>query len=104
MSEYEDLIGDVAKIPDWHDMDYGQFRAHWFKRHSYMGYFAGERMAKYEDDDAPIWWAIKGHHDRIHAGTMEIPKPDGGVWPPPSDHIHLPPVDPEIQRLLEELI
>lgn len=100
MIEDEDLIGlVVAKIPDWHDMDYGQFAAHWVKRHSYHGYFLDLHL-KYPDDDANIWWSIKGHHDRIHAGTFD-PRPQ---YRPPTDHIHLPRMDLEIQRLLEELI
>lgn len=90
---------EVAKVPSWHDMDWGQFRAHWVKRHSIEGYF-DDLHEKYDDDDHNIWWAIRGHHDKIHAGTFdEDPRFD-----PPTDHVHLPRVDPEIQRLLEELI
>jgi hypothetical protein len=90
---------EVAKIPDWHDMDWGQFIQHWLKRHAYHEYFLDLHL-KYPDDDANIWWSVKGHHDRIHAGTFD----EQERFQPPKDHIHLPPVDPELHRILEELL
>lgn len=98
------MTDGIAKVPDWHDMDWGQFAAHWHKRHGYLGYFPPEVMDKYPDDDCPLWWSVKGAHDKIHAGTLEIRKSDGGIHLPPTDHIHLPRVDPAIQRALEELL
>lgn len=100
----EDLIGlPVAKVPDWHDMDWGQFRGHWMKRHAPAVNTWDGVAEKYQDDDVPIWWAIRMEHDRIHQGRgrrLEDPM----ICPIPTDHIHLERVDPEIQRLLEELI
>lgn len=93
-------MADVAKVPDWHDMDDGQFLQHWVKRHGHHGHF-DTLHEKYPDDDHNIWWAIRGHHDKIHAGTFE---PGNPRFDPPADHVHLPRVDPEIYRLLEELI
>ena len=86
---------DMARIPHWRDYDHNDFLNHWVKRHSHPGVFdcTAER---FPDDDQPIWYAIRSLHDRIHEGKSEFPIP--------TDHIHLPPVDPEIQRLLEELI
>lgn len=83
---------DLAKVPHWRDMDQGMFLAHWVKRHSYPGYF-DKLHEKYPDDDANIWWAIKGHHDKIHAGTFK-------GFEIPADHVHLL----SVSQLLEELL
>lgn len=86
---------DMAKVPHWRDMDWSQFLQHWDKRHSYEGVF-DTTSDRFPDDDAPIWYAIRSLHDRIHDGKSEFPIP--------ADHIHLPPVPEEIKRALEELI
>jgi len=95
---------EPAKIPHWRDMDWGQFKAHWEKRHVYENMFdkTGE---KFPDDDDPLWYAIRALHDRIHSGVGR--RGDPMDIPIPTDHVHLaplPPPDPEIQRQLEELI
>lgn len=94
---------DIAKIPDHHDMDWGQFKAHWIKRHAPLDPTWNNVAEKYDDDDAPIWWAVRNDHGRIHEGRGRTPE-DPPFSPVPIDHIHLPRIDPEIQRLLEELI
>lgn len=87
-----------AKIPHWRDMDegwQGQFLQHWAKRHRYPGEF-DETHLRFQDDSQPLWFAIRGLHDRIHAGTEGFPVP--------TDHVHLPPLDEQIKKDLEDVL
>lgn len=77
-------------------MDWGQFRGHWAKRHSYPGAF-DKTHEKFLDDDEPIWYAIRRLHDKIHDGETD----DFAL---PEDHIHLLPLAEQIKKDLEELI
>lgn len=97
------MASGVAKVPSHYDMDWGQFAQHWVKRHApYSPQWDGI-AEKYPDDDAPIWWSLKSVHERNHQGRGRRidEEPDG---PCPTDHVHLPRVDPDIQRQLEELL
>lgn len=91
-------MADIAKVPHWRDLDegyQGQFLQHWVKRHSYPGVF-DDTHETFQDDSQPLWFAIRGLHDKIHDGESEFPVPE--------DHVHLEPLDAAIARQLDELI
>jgi hypothetical protein len=57
-------------------------------------------VEKYEDDDLPIWWAVRNEHERIHAGRGRKVE-DPMICPVPTDHLHLPRIDPDVQRRIQ---
>lgn len=89
----------VAKLPAPEDMDVGwngQFLQHWVKRHSHHGIF-DTTHERYPDDSVPLWYGIRMWHDRIHAGSIDD-------LPAPTDHVHLPRLDPQIQKDLKDIL